>query len=67
MEWVVYFGIALISLENDAIACHISKTKLKLGRGIIFALFWPVTSVLAIAVVLGDQSNVKHEPRGSKE
>ena len=56
MEWIIYFGLALLALEQDAIACGLSKTKLNLIGAIIIALFWPVTSILAIISVLKEQS-----------
>jgi hypothetical protein len=56
MGWIIYFGIALISLENDAITCHILKMRLRLGNAIVCALFWPLTSLLVIGSVIREQN-----------
>lgn len=57
MEWIVYFGLALISLEVDAVVCHTTKRKFRWMAAVCMALFWPITSTLAIIAVINQQND----------
>jgi hypothetical protein len=51
----MYFLIALIALEIDALCCHIMAIRFKVWTAVLFALVWPLSAVLAILGVIGDQ------------
>ena len=56
MGLLVYFGMALIALEADALACTVSGTKFRLFAGAILALVWPLSAILVVVSVVMSQN-----------
>ena len=48
MTLSVYFSIALLVMETDALLCYISGTRYRWMASLICALIWPVSALLVI-------------------
>lgn len=55
MFLLLYFAIALCTLETDALVCYSVKRKFKWKSSIIASLFWPIVTPLTIISVVKAQ------------
>ena len=60
MIYLLYFGIALVSMGADAYFCLLSHKRYRVGISALFSIIWPITTPL---ILLGITGLTTHYPK----